>query len=134
MQDSVEPVIPGPSKLREPLVEFASPYHIEAHEDNTGDTVERSSQEAAPHSLLKHSELETGASVASQSSTGAEAANTTTDVHAFRNARSSSASTGDERRRGGGEDDGGASEGDAHEREREWEREWERELVRRTGE
>jgi hypothetical protein len=71
MQDVVEPVIPGPSKHREPLVEVASPYHIEAPEKNTSNTMERSSQQAAPHSLLGHSDSETGASVALQSSTSA---------------------------------------------------------------
>jgi hypothetical protein len=133
-QDIVEPVIPGPSKNREPLMEIASIYHIEAHEENSSDTMERSSQQAAPRSLLtglaasnvlthaeaealvthargqvltategddiplsarlaalaeslrlerklKHSGSETDASVALQSSTGAVAANTTTDVH-----------------------------------------------------
>jgi hypothetical protein len=136
MQDIVDPVIPGPSKHREPLVEIASPYHIEAHEENTSDTMERSSQEAAPHSLLKHSDSETDALVASQSSNGALATNTTTDVHpwfAFKNASSSSASTSDERRRGGGGDDGGESGFSPHERERELEREWEHELARRAG-
>ena len=130
-QDIVEPVIPGPSKHREPLVEIASPYHIEVHEENSSDTMGRSSKQAAPHSLLKHSDSET---VASQSSTGAVAANATTDVHAFRNDSSSSASTGDERRHAGGRDDGEESGDDTHERDREWEREWERELARRAGE
>lgn len=113
LQDIAEPVIPGPSKHREPLVEITSPYHIESPEDNTSETMERSSKQAAPHSLLKRSE--TDASVASQSSTGAVAANTTTDVHAFRNASSSSVSTDGERRREIGND--------TIEREREWERE-----------
>ena len=79
-QDTVEPVISGPSKHREPLVEIASPYHIEAYEENISDTVERSSQQAAPHSLLEHSGSETDASVALQPSTGAVVTNTTTDV------------------------------------------------------
>jgi hypothetical protein len=131
MQDIAEPVIPGPSKHREPLVEIA-PYHIEAHEDNASDTIERSSQQAVPHSLLEHSDLEADASVASQSGIGAVAANTTKDVHAFMNASNSSASTGDEWRRGGGGDDGGESGDDNHEREREREREWEDELARRA--
>ena len=134
-QDIVEPVIPGPSKQRERL-EIASPYHMEAHEDDTCDTMERSSQaqEVAPHPPPKYPDLETGASVASQSSIGAGFASTTMDVHESRNALRSSASTGDERRRGGGGGDGGKSEDDTHEREREWEHEWERELVRRAGE
>jgi hypothetical protein len=107
-QDIVEPVIPGPSKHREPLVEIASPYHIEAHEENTSDTMERSSQQAAPHSLLEHSDSETDASVALESSTGTGAvvANTTTDVlpwATFRNASSSSVSTG-------GDDEGGTDD------------------------
>lgn len=137
MQDVVEPVIPGPSKRREPRVEKASPYHIEAHDENTGDTMEQPSQQAAPDSLLKHSDSKTDASAALQSNTGAEAANTTTDVRpwsAFRNDSSSSASTGGEWRQGGGEDGGGESGDDTHEREREWEREWERELGRRASE
>ena len=125
-QDIVEPVIPGPSKHRD-LVEIASPYHIEVHEENSSDTIGRSSKQAAPHSLLKHSDSET---VASQSSTGAVAANATTDVHAFRSDSSSSASTGDEWRRAGGRDDGEESGDDTHERDREWERE----LARRAGE
>ena len=136
-QDIAEPVIPGPSKHREPLVKIASPYHIEGHEQNTSDTMEQSSHQAAPDSLLKHSDPETDASVALQPSTGAMAANTTTDVQpwsAFRNASSSSASMSGERRKGGGGDDGGESGDDTHEREREWEHEWERELVRRAGE
>ena len=65
---------------------------------------------------LKHSGSETDAPVALQSSTGAVAANTTTDMHpwvAYRNASSSSASMGG--------DDGGESGDDTHEREREWE-------------
>lgn len=130
MQEVVEPVIPGPSKPREPLIENASPYHIGARGESTSNTMERSSQQAASHSLLKHSDSETDARVTLQSSTGVVAANTTTAVHPFRNASSSSASTGDERRRGGGGDDGGESGDDTHEREREWERE----LARRTGE
>ena len=137
MQDIAEPVIPGPSKHREPPVEIASPYHIEAQEENTSDTMGQSSQQAAPDSLLKQSDSETDASVALQSSTGAVAANTTTDVHpwfAFKNSSSSSASMSGERHLGGGGDDGGESGDDTHEREREWEREWERELVRRAGE
>jgi hypothetical protein len=137
MLDIDEPVIPEPSKHREPPVEIASPYHIEAQEENASDTMEQSSQQAAPGSILKHSDSETDASVPFQSSTGAVAANTTTDVHpwfAFKNASSSSASMRGERRLGGGEDDEGESGDDTHEREREWEREWERELVRRAGE
>ena len=113
VQDIVEPVIPGPSEHREPLVEIASPYHIEADEENTSDTMERSSKHATPYSLHEHSDSETDASVALQSS--------------------SSVSTGDEWRRGGGGDDGGESGDDAHERERELEREWEDELARRAG-
>jgi hypothetical protein len=118
MQEVVEPVIPGPSKPREPLIEIASPYHIEAHEENISNTMERSSQQAAPHSPLKHSDSETDATVALQSS-GAMAANTTTDVRprfAFRNTSSSSASTGGERRRGGGGDDGWESVDDTQTR------------------
>lgn len=84
-QDIVEPVIPGPSKHREPLVEIPPPYHIEVHEENTS------------------------------------------DVPAFGNALSSSASTGGELRRPGGGDDGGESGDDTHERE------WKRELARRAG-
>jgi len=124
MQDIVEPVIPGPSKHRDP-------------EENTSDTMKRSSQQAVSHSLLKHSDSETDALVASQSSTGAVATNTTTDLHpwfGFKNDSSSSASTSGERRRGGGGDDGGESGDDTHEREREWEHEWEREHARRAGE
>jgi hypothetical protein len=137
-QDIAEPVIPGSSsKHREPLVDISSPYPIQAHEENTSNTMERPSQQAAPDSLLKHSDSETDASVALQPSTGAVAANTTTDVHpwsAFRNSSSSSASISGERLRGGGGDGGGESRDDTHEREREWEREWEREVVRRAGE
>jgi len=123
-QDVAEPVILGPCKRREPLVEIASPYHVEAREENTSDTMERSSQQAAHHSLLnKHSDLETDASVASQSSTGAGVAtNIMTDVHP-RFASSSSASTNRERRRGGGGDDRGEGGDGTHERGREWERE-----------
>jgi hypothetical protein len=130
MQGVVEPVIPGPSKPREPLIGIGSPYHIGARGESTSNTMERSSQQAASHSLLKHSDSETDARVALQSSTGVVAANTTTDVHPFKNTSSSSASTGDERHRGGGGDDGGESGDDTYEREREWERE----LARRTGE
>ena len=68
MQDIVEPVIPGPSRHREPLVEIAAPYHIEAHGENTSDTMERPSQQAAPHSPLGLSGSETYASVALQPS------------------------------------------------------------------
>ena len=133
MQDIVEPVIPdaGPSKHRGSLVEVASPYHIEAHEESTSDTVERSSQQAAPHTQLEQADSETDVSVAVQPSTGAVAANTTTDVDPWiafrlRNAPSSPASKGG--------DDGGESGDATHEREREWEREWEheRELSRRA--
>ena len=46
-QDVVEPVIPRPSKDREPLVENASPYRIEPHEENVSDTTERSYKQAA---------------------------------------------------------------------------------------
>jgi hypothetical protein len=55
---------PGPSEHREPLVEVVSPSpcQVEAHEENTSDSVGRSSQQAAPHSLLEHSDLETDAS------------------------------------------------------------------------
>ena len=132
MQDIAGPVVPGPSNHSEPPVEIASPYHVEAHEENTSHTMERPSQQAAPHSL-RHSDSETDASVALPSSTGAVDANTTTDVHpwfTFRNASSSSASTGGERRRGSGGDDRGEGGDDTHEREREWERE----LARRTRE
>jgi hypothetical protein len=121
MQDIVEPFYPGPSKHSEPLVETASPYHIEAHEENTSDTMERSSQQAAPNSLLEHSDSGTDASVALQSGIGVVTTNTTTDVQpwvAFRNASTSSASTGG--------DDEGESGDDTHESEREWEREFER--------
>ena len=131
IQDIVEPAIPGPSKRREPQVESASPYHVEAHEENTGDTTGRSSKQAASHSLFKHSDSET---VASQPSSGAEVANPTTDVYTLRNDSSSSTSTRGERHRGGSGDDGGESGDETHEREREWEREWERELARRAGE
>jgi hypothetical protein len=130
MQDTVEPVIPGPSKHREPPVEIASPYYIEAPEENTSDTMERSSKQAAPHSQLKHSDSETDASVPSQSSTGAVAANTTTDVHAFENAPSSSVNTGGEQHRAGGGYDRGKSGDGTHEREREWERELARRAVK----
>ena len=132
-QDIAEPVIPGSSKHREPLVEIASPYHIEVNEETAGDSMERPSQQAAPRSPLKHADSLTGASVV--------AANTRTesDVRpwsAFGNASSSSASTSDKRRRGGdGDGDGeGESGDDTHEREREWESEWERESARRAGE
>ena len=123
-QDVAEPVIPGPCRQREPLVEIASPYHIEALEENTGDTMERSSQPAAPRSPLKHSDSETDASVASQqSSAGAGVdANILTDMHP-RFASSSSVSTNRERGRGGGGDDGGENGDGTHERGREWERE-----------
>src|SRR5712672_3098090 len=124
-QDIVEPVISGPSKEREPPVEIASPYHIEAHEENISDTMERSPKQAAPHPLLKHSDSETDAFVALQSSTGAVAANITTDVHGS----SSSGSPGGERRLGGGGHDVGESEDDTHDRERKWEHE----LARRAG-
>jgi hypothetical protein len=137
MQDIAEPVIPGPSKHMQPPVEIAPPYHIEAHEENTSDTMGQSSQQAAPDSRLRHPGSETDASVTLQSSTGAVAANTTTDVHpwfAFRNASSSSASVSGERRQGDDGGDGGESGDDTHERDREWEREWERELVRRADE
>jgi hypothetical protein len=131
MQDIAEPVIPGSSKHREPLVEIASPYHIEVHEETTGDSMERPSQQAAPRSPLKHADSLTDASVV--------AANTTTesDVRpwsAFGNALSSSANTSGERRWGGGGDGEGESGNGTHEREREWESEWERESARRAGE
>jgi hypothetical protein len=132
MQDIAEPVIPGSSKHREPLVEIASPYHIEVHEETTGDSMERPSQQAAPRSPLKHADSLTDASVV--------AANTTTesDVRpwssAFGNASSSSANTSGERRWGGGGDGEGESGNGTHEREREWESEWERESARRAGE
>ena len=131
MQDIVEPDIPGPSKHRESPVENPSPYHVEAHEENTGDLMGQPSKQAAPDSLLKYSDSET---VPSQSKIGDVTANTTTDEHAFRNASSSPVSTGGERRLGGGGDDGGESGDDTHERESEWEREWERELARRASE
>ena len=69
MQDIVEPVIqvPGPSKHREPLVEVASSYHIEAHKENTSDTMERSFQQAAPGYVFEHSDSETDASVSQES-------------------------------------------------------------------
>jgi hypothetical protein len=104
MQDIVKPVIPGPSKHREPLVEFASLYHTEAHEENISDTMGLSSKQGAPQSLPKYSDPESHASVASQSSTSAVAANTVTDVLVFGNASRSSASTGGERRWGTKED------------------------------
>ena len=121
VQDIAEPVIPGPCKQREPLVEIASPYHIEALEENTGDTTERPSQPAAPHSPLKHSDSETDASVVSQPSAGAGVdTDILTDMHP-RFASSSSASTNRERGRGGvGDDENGDG---THERGREWERE-----------
>lgn len=122
MQDIAEPVIPGPSRHREPLVEIASPYHIEAREENTSDTMEQSSQQAAPHSLPEHSDLETDALVASQSSTSVVAANTMTDMNP-RFAVKHTSSTNRERRRGSGGDDGGEGGDDTHESEREWERE-----------
>ena len=78
MQDIAAPVIPGPT---EPRVETASPYHIEAHEENSNDTMERSSQQAVPHSPLKHSDPETDTPTALKSSTGAVAANNTKDLH-----------------------------------------------------
>jgi hypothetical protein len=69
MQDIVEPVIqvPGPSKRREPLVEVASPYQVEAHREDTSDIMGRSSKQAASHSLLEHSDSETDASVSQES-------------------------------------------------------------------
>lgn len=84
MQDIVKPVIPGP---REPQVETASPYHIEAHEENSTDTMERSSQQAVPHSPLKDSDPETDTPVALKSSTGVVAANNTKDVHPYERER-----------------------------------------------
>ncbi len=72
MQDiTVQPAIAGPSKHREPMAEIASPYHIEAPEENASDAVEGSPLQAAPHSPPMHSGPETGASVASQSSSSA---------------------------------------------------------------
>ena len=53
-QDVVEPVIPGPSKDREPLVENASPYRIEPHEENVSDTTERSYKQAVLPSSHQH--------------------------------------------------------------------------------
>lgn len=131
MQDIAEPVIPGSSKHREPLVEIASPYHIEVHGETTGDSMERPSQQAVPRSPLKHADSLTDAS--------AVAANTTTESDVrprsgFGNASSSSASTSGERRQDGGGDGEGESGDDTHEREREWESEWERETARRAGE
>ncbi len=128
LQPDTGKAIPVINRLSEepPLVEIGSPYHIEAQEENTSDTMEQSPQKAEPHLPLKLFDSETDASVVLQSSTGVVAANTTTDVHprfVFRNASNSSASTAIERRQGGGEDDGGESGDDTHEREREWERE-----------
>jgi hypothetical protein len=127
MQDTAESVIPGPSKHRETLVENRSPYHVEVRKENTSDTMGWSSKQAASHSLLKYSDTEP---VASQSSTGAVAANATMDVHVLRKDSRSSAGTGGERRRSGSGDDGGESGDDTHKHEREWERE----LARRVGE
>ena len=83
-QDIVEPVIPGP---REPQVETASPYHIEAHEENSNDTMEQSSQQAVPHSPLKPTDPEKDTPGALKSSTGAVAANDTKDVHPYERER-----------------------------------------------